>query len=79
MDATSPDADVVIMAAAVADYSVATVSEHKLRKQDTPGGLTLELIENRDIVAGLVAARRPGQTIVAFAAETVDSQDELVE
>lgn len=79
MDATSPDADVVIMAAAVADYSVAAVSEHKLRKQDTPGGLTLELIENRDIVAGLVAARRPGQTIVAFAAETVDSQDELLE
>lgn len=79
MDATSPDADVVIMAAAVADYSVAAVSEHKLRKQDTPGGLTLELVENRDIVAGLVASRRRGQTIVAFAAETVDSQDELVE
>ena len=67
------------MAAAVADYSVAAVSEHKLRKQDSPGALTLELVENRDVVAGLVAARRPHQTIVAFAAETVDGEEELVE
>jgi phosphopantothenoylcysteine decarboxylase/phosphopantothenate--cysteine ligase len=79
MDATAPDADVIVMAAAVADYSVAAVSEHKLRKQDAPGALTLELVENRDVVAGLVAARRPHQTIVAFAAETVDGEEELVE
>jgi phosphopantothenoylcysteine decarboxylase/phosphopantothenate--cysteine ligase len=79
MDASAPEADVIIMAAAVADYSVAAVSEHKLRKQDSPERLTLELVENRDIVAGLVAARRPGQTIVAFAAETVASEDELIE
>ncbi len=67
------------MAAAVADYSVASVSENKIRKQDAAGGLTLELVENRDIVAGLVAARRDGQTIVAFAAETVRDDDELLE
>jgi phosphopantothenoylcysteine decarboxylase/phosphopantothenate--cysteine ligase len=79
MDASASEADVIIMAAAVADYSVATVSEHKLRKQDSPERLTLELVENRDIVAGLVAGRRPGQTIVAFAAETVASEDELIE
>lgn len=79
MDATAPDADVIVMAAAVADYSVAAVSESKLRKQDSPGALTLELVENRDVVAGLVAARRPGQTIVAFAAETVDSDEELLD
>ncbi len=79
MDAVAPDADVIVMAAAVADYSVAGVSEHKLRKQDSPGALTLELRENRDIVAGLVADRRPGQTIVAFAAETVADDAELLE
>jgi len=79
MDAVAPDADVVIMAAAVADYSVSAVSEHKIRKQDEPGGLTLELVENRDIVAGLVASRRSGQTIVAFAAETVADEDELLD
>lgn len=55
------------------------MSAHKLRKQDSPGGLTLQLTENRDVVAGLVAARREGQTIVAFAAETVADDDELLE
>jgi len=79
MDAVAPDADVIVMAAAVADYSVAAVSEHKLRKQDSPGGLTLELRENRDILAGLATARRPGQTIVGFAAETVADEAELRE
>ncbi|MDQ1111053.1 phosphopantothenoylcysteine decarboxylase/phosphopantothenate--cysteine ligase [Microbacterium testaceum] len=79
MDAVAPDADVIVMAAAVADYSVAAVSEHKLRKQDSPSGLSLELRENRDIVAGLVAARPAGQTIVAFAAETVADDAELLE
>ncbi|WP_136586601.1 bifunctional phosphopantothenoylcysteine decarboxylase/phosphopantothenate--cysteine ligase CoaBC [Microbacterium hydrothermale] len=79
MDAAAPDADVIVMAAAVADYSVAAVSEQKVRKQDSPGGLTLELVENRDIVAGLVGARREGQTIVAFAAETVADDAELLE
>ncbi len=38
-----------------------------------------DLVENRDVVAGLVAARRSDQTIVAFAAETVDSEEELLE
>lgn len=79
MDAAAPNADVIVMAAAVADYSVAAVSEQKVRKQDSPGGLTLELVENRDIVAGLVGARREGQTIVAFAAETVADDAELLE
>jgi phosphopantothenoylcysteine decarboxylase/phosphopantothenate--cysteine ligase len=79
MDAVSPGADVVIMAAAVADYSLASIAEGKLRKQDFPGALTLELVENRDIVAGLVERRRPGQTVVAFAAETVTGDEELRE
>lgn len=77
MDAAAPGADVVVMAAAVADYSVAAVSDRKLSKDRSPGRLTLELVENRDVVAGLVRSRRPGQTIVAFAAETVDDDAEL--
>lgn len=79
MDAVAPGTDVIVMAAAVADYSVAAVADHKLRKQDSPGGLTLQLVENRDIVAGLVAHRRDDQTIVAFAAETVADDEELLE
>ncbi|WP_312172717.1 bifunctional phosphopantothenoylcysteine decarboxylase/phosphopantothenate--cysteine ligase CoaBC [Microbacterium sp.] len=73
-------ADIVIMAAAVADYRPASVSDQKLTKEQ--GVLThLELVENEDVVAALAAARAAGaapegQTIVAFAAETSESADE---
>ncbi|GAA2942015.1 bifunctional phosphopantothenoylcysteine decarboxylase/phosphopantothenate--cysteine ligase CoaBC [Microbacterium luteolum] len=71
------DADVVIMAAAVADYRPVAVSDRKLTKES--GGIpSIELVENADIVASLVAARRPGQLIVGFAAETPEDQDELI-
>ncbi|MGP6204428.1 bifunctional phosphopantothenoylcysteine decarboxylase/phosphopantothenate--cysteine ligase CoaBC [Microbacterium sp. F2] len=71
-------ADVVVMAAAVADYRPAEVAESKLTKETQGDRLTLELVENPDIVAGLAAGRRSGQTIVAFAAET-SSGDELLQ
>lgn len=66
-------ADIVIMAAAVSDYRVAEVAEGKIRKEDAQGNTaTIELVENPDILAGLVREhRRPGLTIVGFAAETV--------
>ena len=70
-------ADVVAMVAAVADYRVAEVSHTKLRKED--GVPRLELTGNPDILAGLVAARRPGQTIGGFAAETAATEAELIE
>ncbi|MBB1508787.1 bifunctional phosphopantothenoylcysteine decarboxylase/phosphopantothenate--cysteine ligase CoaBC [Tessaracoccus sp. Y36] len=71
MRSLAAEADVVIMAAAVADFRVAEVSEGKLTKE--VGGVpSLTLVENEDIVAGLAAGRRDGQTIVAFAAETGD-------
>jgi phosphopantothenoylcysteine decarboxylase/phosphopantothenate--cysteine ligase len=66
------------MAAAVADYRPAEMVESKLTKETQGDRLTLELVENPDIVAGLAAGRRSGQTIVAFAAET-SSGDELLE
>ncbi|GAA1464570.1 bifunctional phosphopantothenoylcysteine decarboxylase/phosphopantothenate--cysteine ligase CoaBC [Microbacterium thalassium] len=76
----STDADVIVMAAAVADYRVADVSDRKLAKEDAAGpGLTLELVQNDDILAGLVDARRAGQTIVGFAAETPAEGEDLVE
>ena len=70
-------ADVVVMVAAVADYRAAEVAAHKLRKEDGP--LQLDLVENPDILTGLVAARRTGQTIVGFAAETASDDAELLE
>lgn len=76
----SPGCDVVVMAAAVADYRVADVADSKLAKEDAGGsGRTLELVENPDILAGLVAARRGGQTIVGFAAETPGEGETLLD
>ena len=73
-------ADLIVMAAAVADYRVAEVSEGKLRKEDAGGGsLTLSLVENPDVLRGLVERRRDDQLIVGFAAETVGGEDELLE
>lgn len=78
--AASPGADVVVMAAAVADYRASEVSDAKLRKEDEADGeLTLHLVENPDILAGLVRDRRPSQLIVGFAAETASDEDELLE
>lgn len=73
-------ADVVVMAAAVADYRVAEVSPLKRAKEAAPaGGITLELIENDDILAGLVSGRREGQTVVGFAAETPGEGETLLD
>lgn len=79
-DREAGTADVVVMAAAVSDYRVAEVRATKMRKEDVGGEhLTLELIENPDILAGLARDRRPGQVIVGFAAETADDQQSLIE
>jgi phosphopantothenoylcysteine decarboxylase / phosphopantothenate---cysteine ligase len=63
-------ADVVVMAAAVADFRPVQVAERKLRKRDGIPELVLE--QTPDILAALGARKRPGQTLVGFAAETDD-------
>ena len=62
-------ADVLLMAAAVVDFRPAQRVRGKLRKQTGEDELVLALQRTPDILAGLAAARRPGQTLVAFAAE----------
>jgi phosphopantothenoylcysteine decarboxylase/phosphopantothenate--cysteine ligase len=62
-------ADVVLMAAAVADYRPV---EPVARKRAREGTWTLELEATADILAAVGAARRPGQVLVGFAAETGD-------
>jgi phosphopantothenoylcysteine decarboxylase/phosphopantothenate--cysteine ligase len=71
--AEAPSADVVIMAAAVADFRPVTTAPSKIKKASGPPTITLE--ETTDILRALVGARRPGQTIVGFAAETDDVVD----
>jgi phosphopantothenoylcysteine decarboxylase/phosphopantothenate--cysteine ligase len=61
-------ADVLLMAAAVADYRPAEAAQTKLKK-DRSDTLTLTLERTDDIISALAAARRPEQTIVGFAAE----------
>ena len=61
-------ADVLVMCAAVADYRPAEVRDGKISRSDGRR-LTLELEPTSDVVAGLAAQRRAGQTLVGFAAE----------
>ncbi len=70
MQAAAGKSDVVLMAAAVADYRPAKLSVHKLKKTGAP--LTLTFEPNPDILAGLGASKSKGQTIVGFALETQD-------
>ena len=65
-------ADLLIMAAAVADFRPAASHAGKLKKDQLPGGLHLELEPTDDVLAGLAARRRPGQVLVGFAAEAGD-------
>jgi phosphopantothenoylcysteine decarboxylase/phosphopantothenate--cysteine ligase len=65
------DSEVIIMAAAVADFRPTATSDRKIKKSD--GGLDQVLLERTpDILAGLGANKAPGQVLIGFAAETND-------
>jgi phosphopantothenoylcysteine decarboxylase/phosphopantothenate--cysteine ligase len=64
---TLASADVLLMAAAVADYRPATTAEQKIKKGED---LTLTLVRTPDILAHVATRRRPAQVVVGFAAET---------
>ena len=80
--AAAPAADLVVMAAAVADYRPAATADHKLKKRDTGERTTLELVQNPDVLRELVARRSaagPGnQVLVGFAAETETDPERLL-
>jgi len=72
------DADVVVMAAAVADFRPASTIDHKIKKSgEIPAPIVLE--ENPDILIELVAGKRPGQVVVGFAAETGDENASVLD
>lgn len=70
-------ADILIFAAAVADYRIASPSTKKLKKVDLGETMSLELIQNPDLLAETCARRRQGQLIIGFAAETASGSDLL--
>jgi len=67
----APGQDVLIQAAAPADFAPALASERKLKKNGD-GGLTLELVQTADVAREAGRSKKPGQTFVGFAAETHD-------
>jgi phosphopantothenoylcysteine decarboxylase/phosphopantothenate--cysteine ligase len=83
----APDAHVLVMAAAVADFRPTHVAATKIKKSHEPGTTTdapvIELTRTDDVLAGAVRARRDGQlpnmrAIVGFAAETGDANGDVL-
>jgi phosphopantothenoylcysteine decarboxylase/phosphopantothenate--cysteine ligase len=71
-----PNADAVIMAAAVADYRPIETKERKIKKRDAGRELNLRMTENPDILKAIVSARRSGAIVIGFKAETGDATAE---
>ncbi|QHK19220.1 bifunctional phosphopantothenoylcysteine decarboxylase/phosphopantothenate--cysteine ligase CoaBC [Pseudarthrobacter psychrotolerans] len=87
MLAAAADSDVVIMAAAVADFRPAEISGTKIKKRDDTADPVISLVRNPDILQELVELRdhapenqatRRRQLIVGFAAETGDGQGDVL-
>jgi phosphopantothenoylcysteine decarboxylase/phosphopantothenate--cysteine ligase len=84
--AAADHADVVVMAAAVADFRPATYADSKIKKSDDPAqpqAPVVELVRNPDVLAELVHRRAAGRTsaaqvLVGFAAETGDATGDVL-
>ncbi|WP_275003658.1 bifunctional phosphopantothenoylcysteine decarboxylase/phosphopantothenate synthase [Promicromonospora iranensis] len=78
--AAGVEADVVVMAAAVADFRPAATPDAKIKKVPGQGPAPIELVENPDILAELAHERlRPDQVVVGFAAETGDASGSVLD
>jgi phosphopantothenoylcysteine decarboxylase/phosphopantothenate--cysteine ligase len=76
--AAASGADVVVMAAAVADYRPESVAEGKIKKEQQGDELELRLVRNPDILAEL-STERAQRTVIGFAAETEPDDAALLE
>jgi len=76
MRAHQDGADVIVQAAAVADFAPDAAAQTKLKRKGQQR-LVLELAATEDVLANLVAHRREDQVIVGFAAETGDPRSEV--
>jgi phosphopantothenoylcysteine decarboxylase/phosphopantothenate--cysteine ligase len=78
----SQAADVIVMAAAIADYKPKVTQNSKMKKSDDGSSPTIELVRTVDILADLVSHRNtshPDQVIVGFAAETGDDRGSVLD
>ena len=79
MTERAASADLVVMAAAPADFTPASRSDTKIKK-DGDGGLHVDLVQTTDVLASLVRARTdPGQVLIGFAAETPTPDSSLID
>lgn len=79
----APEANVLVMAAAVADFRPAQVATSKIKKGSASEPNSIDLVRNDDVLAGAVRARTEGQlpnmrAIVGFAAETGDANGDVL-
>lgn len=79
----APESNVLVMAAAVADFRPAQVATSKIKKGGASEPSSIELVRNDDVLAGAVRARSEGQlpnmqAIVGFAAETGDANGDVL-
>ena len=79
----APEADVLVMAAAVADFRPAHVAPTKMKKGADSEPSAIDLLRNDDVLAGAVRSRSAGQlpdmrAIVGFAAETGDANGDVL-
>ncbi|MFN8102223.1 MAG: bifunctional phosphopantothenoylcysteine decarboxylase/phosphopantothenate--cysteine ligase CoaBC [Mycobacterium sp.] len=79
----APEADVLVMAAAVADFRPAHVAPTKMKKGADSEPSAIDLVRNDDVLAGAVRSRSAGQlpdmrAIVGFAAETGDANGDVL-
>ncbi|WP_342773611.1 bifunctional phosphopantothenoylcysteine decarboxylase/phosphopantothenate--cysteine ligase CoaBC [Nocardioides aurantiacus] len=73
-------ADAVVMAAAPADFRPAEASATKIKKSEDGSSPRIDLVQNPDILAGLVTHRpRPDTVVVGFAAETGDAAGSVMD
>jgi len=79
VNAKLSECDVVIMAAAIADYRPVTISESKIKKDAVGNTLELSLVRNPDILTGISAIARSDQVIIGFAAEIEGDDTVLIE
>lgn len=79
----APESNVLVMAAAVADFRPAQVATSKIKKGGASEPSSIDLVRNDDVLAGAVRARSEGQlpnmqAIVGFAAETGDANGDVL-
>lgn len=77
LDELFPSCDILVMAAAVSDYSPVSALTDKRKKNGK--GWSLDLQENPDILKALAARRQPGQYLVGFAAESTLDREKLLQ